>query len=208
MKKWKLVAALLVLSLAWPLAAAAQLADRILWGTTYQERLAVLWVNNLADQTIVVGKTFMPRAMHRVTVAVSGQKAPGGSKKDAKMIAFGSPAEENRIEQLLVAGYPLTIRATFRVPERLTKQGRPVILDQPPAAGTSVVVFCRLTGEESAKCVAEEAEYLAVDRSTCERLAAASDRLEPGDCAELPEVSPVAEVLTLVRRDAEAEPGS
>ena len=208
MKNRKLVAALLALSLTWPLAAAAQgLADRILWGTSYQERLAVLWVNNLANRTIVVGKTYMPRAMHRVTVAVSGQKAPGASKKDARMIAFGSPAEENRIEQLLVAGFPLTIRATFRVPERLPKQGRPAILEQPPADGASVLVFCSLTGEELAKCVAEDAEYLAVDRSTCERLASASDRLEPEDCAELPEVSPVADVLTLIRRDGDAEPG-
>ena len=208
MKNRKLVAALLALSMAWPLAAAAQgLADRIIYSTTYQERLAVLWVNNLAEQTIVVGKTYMPRAMHRVTVAVSGQKAPDGNKKDARMIAFGSPAEENRIEQLLVARFPLTVRATFRVPERLAKQGKPVILEEPPGAGTSVLVFCTLTGEELAKCVAEDAEYLAVDRPTCERLAAASERLEPSHCADLPEVSPVAEMLVLVSRDGEAGTG-
>ena len=202
MKNRKLVPALFVLALAWPLAAGAQnLADRILWGTTYQERLAVIWVNNLAGQSIIVGKTYMPQAMHRVSVAVSGQKAPDGSKKDARMITFGSPAEENRIEQLLVARFPLTVRATFRVPGRLPKQGKPAILEQQPAPGTSVLVFCTLTGEELAKCVAEDQQLLAVDRATCERLVAASERLEPGDCADLPEVSPVAEALALVSRD-------
>ena len=167
----------------------------------------MLWVNNLADQTVVVGKIYMPRAMHRVTVAVTGKKAPGGTKKDAKMIAFGSTAEENRIEQLLVARFPLTVRATFRVPERLPKQGKPAILEQQPEPGASILVFCTLTGEELPKCVAENEEYLAVDRATCERLAGASERLQPADCAELPEVSPVAEVLELSSRDGEAQTG-
>lgn len=208
MKNRQLVTLLLAVLAGWPSTAAAQgLADRILWGTSYQERLAVLWVNNLADQTIVVGKTYMPQAMHRVTVAVSGKKAPDGDKKSAKMIAFGSSAEENRIEQLLVARFPLTVRATFRVPERLPKQGKPAILEQPPEAGKSFLVFCTITGEELTKCVAEDQDYLAVDRPTCERLAAASERLQPAVCTELPEVSPVAEVLVLVKRDGEAPPG-
>lgn len=195
-------AVLLTLCATWPCVAVAQgLADRIIWGTTYQERLGVVWVNNLGGETVLVGKTYRPQAMHRVTLAVIGQKAPGGTKKDAKMIAFGSTAEENRIEQLLIAGFPLTVRATFRVPERLPKQARPAVLEQPPAPGTSILVFCRLSGEEQPKCIAEPESFLTVDKPTCERLAAASDRLASEACAELPEVSPVAEVLRLDRRE-------
>ena len=52
-----------------------------------------------------------------------------------------------------------------------------------------------------------EEAYVALDRMTCERLAAASDRLDEGACAELPEESPVASVLVLESREPEAAPG-
>lgn len=221
MRHLKTTGLLLPLTLATALAASAQppaappptvgggpgSLEQIGWTSLFEGRLAILWLTEIDGETVVIGKTYRPQAMHRVTVAVTGQKAPGASKRDAKLIAFGNSGEENAIEQVLAASYPLTVRATLRVPERLPKQGKPAILKQPPAPGSSIAVFCSLTGEELAKCVPEEDAFVAVDRPTCERLAAESERLDAAACAGLPEVSPVASVLELESRDSEAESG-
>jgi hypothetical protein len=181
--------------------------ERIGWASTFQGRLAILWLTELGGETIVVGKTYRPQAMHRVTIGVSGQKAPGGTKKQAKLMAFGSSGHENAIEQVLVATYPLTVRATLRVPERLPKQGKPAILKQGPEPGRSITVFCSLTPEELTKCVPAEDDFVALDRATCERLAKDSDRLDLAACADLPEESPVASFLALESREGDSEPG-
>lgn len=210
-----------ILALALPLVTAAQApppppagptpgprsTEQMGWGSVFQGRLAILWLTELGGETVVIGKTFRPEAMHRVTVAVTGQKAPGATKKEAKLLALGNSGQENAIERVLAATYPLTVRATLRVPERLPRQGKPAILKQGPEPGRSISVFCSLTPEELTKCVAEDEDYVAVDRAACERLAAESDRLDAAACAELPDVSPVASVLELESRDAEAEPG-
>ena len=175
--------------------------DRILYGTTYRERLALLWISNLEGETVVQGKMYQPMAMHRVTVSVSGKKAPGGSKKDARMLEAGSSAGERSFEKLLVASYPLTVRSTFRVPERLPKQGKTAFVYQLPPPGQSVRVLCTISGEELTKCVAVEETFSPVGRDTCERLAAGSDRIDPATCQALPEQSPIADLL------APAEPG-
>ena len=177
------------------------------WTTVFQGRLAILWLTELAGETVVVGKTFRPQAMHRVTVAVTGQKAEGGTKKQAKLMAYGNSGQENAIGQVLAADYPITVRATLRVPERLPRQGKPAILKQPPPAGSSITVFCSLTPEEFTKCVPTEDAYVALDRATCEQLAGESDRLDAAACAELPEQSPVASVLELESRETDSEPG-
>ena len=199
---------LLALTVVWPLAAAAQrTTDQMLWQSTFQGRLAILWITELGGETVVIGKTYRPEAMHRVTIAVTGQKAPGGTKKQAKLMAYGNSGHENAVEQVLAASYPLTVRATLRVPERLPKQGKPAILKQPPAPGSSIGVFCSLTNEEKTMCVSSDDSFVALDRATCERLAADSDRLDAAACAELPEESPVASVLELESRDEASPPG-
>ncbi len=220
MRDRKTTSLLLVLALSVPLAAGAQVPtgpppttsgpsslEQIDWTSIFQGRLAILFLSEIGGETVVVGKTYRPRAMHRVTVAVTGQKEEGASKKDAKLIAFGNSGQENAIEQVLAAAYPLTVRATLRVPERLPKQGKPAILKQPPAPGGSIAVFCTLTPEELTNCVPSEDSFVALDRPTCERLAAESERLDAAACTDLPEVSPVAAVLELQSRDSEAEAG-
>ena len=221
MKKPRTRALILTLTLAMPLAAAAQppggspppatggptSLDQTGWTSVFQGRLAIVWLTELGGEIVVVGKTYRPQAMHRVTVAVTGQKAQGATKKQAKLMAYGNSGHENAIEEVLAAEYPITVRATLRVPERLPKQGKPAILKVPPAPGSSLTVFCSLTPEELTKCVASEDTFVALDRSTCERLAGASDRLDAAACADLPEVSPVASVLELQSRDGEATPG-
>jgi hypothetical protein len=222
MCKPRAIAVVFILALALPLAAAAQApppppggasggprsTEQAGWTSVFQGRLAILWLTDLGGEVVVVGKTFRPEAMHRVTVGVTGRKAEGASKKDAKLMAYGSSGEENAVEHVLAAAYPLTVRATLRVPERLPRQGKPAILKTPPAPGTSISVFCSLTPEELTKCVPSEESYVAVDRATCERLAAGSERLEATACEGLPEVSPVASVLVLENRATdEAEAG-
>ena len=184
-----------------PPAAGLPTTDRVLYGTTYQERLALLWVSNFEGETVIQGKMFQPMAMHRVTVSVSGKKAPGGSKKDAKMMETGSSAGERGFEKLLVASYPLTVRSTFRVPERLPKQGKTAFVQELPPPGQSVRVLCTISGEEMTKCLAVEESFSPVGRDTCERLAAESDRIDAASCESLPEQSPIADLL------APAEPG-
>lgn len=212
------IALILTLALIQSLAAAAQdlptysgtgvrTTEQIGWVSTFEGRLAIIWLTELGGEIVAVGKTFRPNAMHRVTVAVTGKKAPGANKEDASLLALGNSGQENRIEQVLGATYPLTVRATLRVPERLPRQGKPAILKKRPEPGMSIGVFCRLTAEERTQCDATDDAFVAVDRATCERLADASDRLDAADCAELPEVSPVASVLELQSRDGQAEPG-
>ena len=215
------IALLLALAVAVPLAAGAQApppgggevvagprsTEQMEWSSSFQGRLAILWLTELAGETVVIGKTFRPQAMHRVTIAVTGQKAPGGTRKQAKLMAYGNSGTENAVEQVLAASYPLTVRATLRVLERLPKQGKPAILKQPPEPGSSITVFCSLTPEELTKCVPTDDNFVALDRATCERLATESDRLDVAACADLAEESPVASVLVLESRDAEPEPG-
>lgn len=169
--------------------------DRILYGTSYGERLALLWISNFEGETVIQGKMYRPMAMHRVTLTVSGKKVPDGSKKDARMLEAGSSAGEKAFEKLLVASFPLTVRSTFRVPERLPKQGKSVQVPAPPAPGESVRVFCTISGEEVTKCVTAAETFSPLGRDTCERLAAESDRIDPASCEGLPEQSPIAELL-------------
>lgn len=209
MKNLKSIALLLTLGLALPLAAVAQVrsTEQMEWTSSFQGRLAILWLTEVGGETVVVGKTFRPQAMHRVTIGVSGQKAPGGTKKQAKLMAYGNSGHENAIAHVLAASYPLTVRATLRVSERLPKQGKPAILKKGPEPGTSITVFCSLTPEEFTKCVPTTDEYVALDRATCEGLAAESDRLDAAACADLPEQSPVASVLELESRDNKSAAG-
>ncbi len=171
--------------------------DRILYGTTYQQRLSLLWISNFEGVTVVQGKMFRPLPMHRVTTAVTGRKSPEGSKKEAKMMQIGSSSGEKAFEQLLVASYPLTVRSTFRVPERLPKQGKSLTLKEPPAPGNSVRVFCTLDGEEKTKCLATPETFDPLDQGTCQRLAEESERIDAAACEGLPEQSPIADLLTL-----------
>ena len=174
--------------------------DQLFWGTDFNARLAIVWVNNLDGEVILVGKTYRPEATHRVSVNITGQKAAGGKKKDAKLAVFGNSGAEKPIEHVLIANYPLTIRATLRVSERLPFQGKPAILKEAPPPGSSIGVFCTLTNEERTLCVAESEPRLILDRAACERLAAGSGRLDAASCADLPEVSPAANMLVLDRR--------
>ncbi len=66
--------------------------DRILHGTTYQQRLALMWITIFEGETLIQGKMFRPMAMHRVTATVGGRKIPGASKKQTKMMETGSSA--------------------------------------------------------------------------------------------------------------------
>lgn len=221
MRDAKTTTLFLTLVLALPLAALAQppggtpppagggpsSLEQTGWTSVFSGRLAVLWLTELGGETVVVGKTYRPQAMHRVTVAVTGKKEKGASKQESRLLALGSSGHENAIEQVLAASYPLTVRATLRVPERLPKQGKPAILKEPPPPGSSLMVFCSLTAEELTKCVPSADGFVALDRGTCERLAAGSERLDAALCAELEEVSPVAGVLELESRESEAEAG-
>ena len=178
MRNLKALVLLLTLALVVPLVAIAQppgpppsgpaggpsSLEQAAWASTFQGRLAILWLTELGGETVVIGKTFRPNAMHRVTIAVTGRKAPGGTKKQAKMMAFGNSGRENAIEQVLAANYPITVRATLRVPERLPRQGKPAILKQGLEPGSSLTVFCSLTPEELTKCVPSDDGFMALDR--------------------------------------------
>ena len=83
MSKKRTIALLLALALAAPFVASAQgppggaappasggpsRLEQAGWTSVFQGRLAILWLTELAGETVVVGKTFRPEAMHRVTV--------------------------------------------------------------------------------------------------------------------------------------------